>query len=336
MTVIPPVFNTLTPVFKSNSMFSKRFPFDLFTMNTPIAENPEWCDYVQIYYTISGSYFHTVNGEKKERLPGSATLIFPFTSHLFDTSETSCPDTCIIKLSFIKYPDKFIPLTYKEASFNSFSLSNFIEFEGREKEIADNIFMNISSEYSKKQNMSNEKIMKYVSDFFTLCAKKECASLSKYRLKMRKTQNLNAVKASEYIDEHCKRNISIDEVCNFLDVPRRSFTSQFKAVTNQTFNQYYTFVRANRAFRALRYSTKSVEEIAEEFGYSTPTRFILACKEVFGKTPLAMKKSMIEHNRLYGEILNKIDFERHIWKDIWGEDDLFEHHAHAVANYQSR
>ncbi len=333
MVVIPPFFNTLVPVFKRHSMFTKRFPFDFHVPGIPMLENPEWLDYVQIYYTISGSYFHTVNGVRKERLPGSATLIFPFTSHVFDTSTTSYPDACIAKLSITEYPDKFIPLTYNFASFNKLSLSNFIEFEGEDKELADNIFMNISAEYSKKQNMSNEKIKKYVSDFFALCVKQECTPISKHRIKMMKTQSINALKTSEYIDEHCKKNISIDEVCNFLGVPRRSFTSQFKSVTNQTFNQYYTRVRANQAFRALRYSTKSVEEIAKEFGYSTTTRFILSCKQVFGATPLAMKKSMIGHNRVYGEILNKIDFERYAWKGIWNEEELFVHHSHAIANY---
>jgi len=336
MTVIPPVFNTLVPVFKSNAMFTKRFPFDFCMLNTSILENPEWCDYVQIYYTISGSYFHTVNGEKRERLPGSVTLVFPFSAHTPDISEPESRDSCIARLSVTEYPIKFVPLAYNMAAYNKKPIPNFIELQACNKELADNIFMNISAEYAKKQNMNNEKIKKYVSDFFALCIKQEAVPFSKHRFKVMTEQFSNAIKASEYVDEHCKRNISIDEVCDFLDVPRRSFTSQFKAVTNQTFNQYYTFVRANRAFRALRYSTKSVEEIAEEFGYSTTTRFILACKEVFGKTPLAMKKSMMEYGRIYGEILNKNDRERHEWKGILNDDELFEHHAHAIANYQSR
>ena len=99
MVAIPPFFNTLIPVFKNHSMFSKRYPFDFHVPDIPMLDNPEWVDYVQIYYTISGEYFHTVNGVKKERLPGSATLIFPFTSHIFDTSATSYPDACIAKLS---------------------------------------------------------------------------------------------------------------------------------------------------------------------------------------------------------------------------------------------
>ena len=333
MLVIPPFFNTLLPVFKKHSIFSERYPFDFHTIHTPMRDNPEWHDYVIIYYTISGSYLHTFNGITKMCRPGSAVLIYPFTTYMIDTTETDFSDACIAKLSIVEYPSKLVPLTYKEAAFGRTLLPNYIKFDGGQKELADNIFMNISAEYSKKQNLNKDKIKKYTADFFELCAKHESISIPRRRFETMKAEAVNAQRVSEYIDDHCRESVSIDKMCSLLNVSRRSFTTQFKAVTNQTYNQYAVRVRVDRAFRTFRYSTKSVTEIAEEFGYSSDTRFIHSYRQVFGVSPLAMKKKMLEYSRLYGEILNKSDFDRHAWKGILNETELFEHHSHAIANY---
>ncbi len=333
MLIIPPFFKTLLPVFGKNSMFSERYPFDFGIIAAKMIDNPEWYDYVRIYYTISGSYLHTFNGITKMCRPGSAVLIYPFTTHMIDTSETDFSKTCIAKLAIVEYPSKLVPLTYKEAAFGKISLPNYIEFDGEQKELADNIFMNISAEYSKKQSLNKEKIKKYTADFFELCAKHENIPIPRRRFETMKAEAANAQRVSEYIDDHCRESVSIDKMCSLLNVSRRSFTAQFKAVTNQTYNQYAMRVRTNRAFRALRYSTKSVAEIAEEFGYSSDTRFIHSCRQVFGSSPLAMKIEMMKYDRLYGEILNKSDFDRHAWKGILNETELFEHRSHAIANY---
>ncbi len=333
MTVIPPVFTTLLPKLKRNSVLTDEYPLDLFTLNTPIKSSPKWYDCTRIYYTISGTYFHTINGVTKVCKPGSVIFIYPFATHMYDTSETDFSDSCIIKLAIANNPEHFTPLTYDMAVFDNRVLPNYAEFSGQKKEIADNIFMNISAEYSKRQNMDKYKIQRYVTDFFKLCISQDNGTIPSRRLETMKVEAMNAQTTSSYIDNHCKESVSIDQICQLLNISRRSFTSQFKSVTNQTFNQYSMRVRAYRAFRAFRYSTKSVAKIAEEFGYSSDTRFIHSCRQVFGMSPLTTKRRMMEYGRLYGEILNKTDYERHFWKGIWNNTEIFVNHAHAIANY---
>lgn len=333
MTVIPPVFDVPLPSFKKNSVLTERYPFDLEALHIPMLESLEWSDYVKIYYTVSGSYSHTVNGVKYKCDAGSAVLLFPFSLHAPDTSSTVFSDACIIKFSAIKYPKSFFPLTHELAAFDSYTLPCYIKFSDIEKELADNIFMNLSAEYSRKQDMRTQKLIEYLTEFFTLCSKHENLTISQHRLEALKMQATDIQKVSPYIDDHCKENISIDEICSILNLSRRSFTAKFKNVTGQTYHQYSSRVRANRAFRALRYTTKSVAEIALEYGYSSDTRFIHACKQIFGKSPLALKKYMMDYDRIYGDILNSNDRLNHSWKGIWSEEALYVNRAHAVPEY---
>ena len=61
-----------------------------------------WHDYLQIWYTVSGSYLHTVRGIPYEQKPGSAMLIFPYTKHSIDSSGSNMDGTTVISFSVKK------------------------------------------------------------------------------------------------------------------------------------------------------------------------------------------------------------------------------------------
>ena len=69
-----------------------------------------WHDYLQIWYTVSGSYLHTVEGVAYEQKPGSAMLIFPYTKHSIDSSCSDLDDTPLVDICF---PYRF-SITYTE------------------------------------------------------------------------------------------------------------------------------------------------------------------------------------------------------------------------------
>ena len=52
-----------------------------------------WHTYSQIWYTLRGSYYHTVNGERHLFKEGDAAIILPYSVHAIDSSEENMDDT---------------------------------------------------------------------------------------------------------------------------------------------------------------------------------------------------------------------------------------------------
>ena len=91
--------------------------------------------------------------------------------------------------------------------------------------------------------------------------------------------------AKHYIMENYDRDISLDEVSGIVDVSPYYFTRLFKEETGETFLEFLTRIRMERAKELMKDPNISIKDICTQVGYSDPNYFSRIFKKAVGMTP---------------------------------------------------
>ncbi|MDD6069362.1 MAG: response regulator [Clostridiales bacterium] len=97
-------------------------------------------------------------------------------------------------------------------------------------------------------------------------------------------------KAQLYIEQNYSKDIVLDEVSKELQISPYYLSKLFKKKTGNTFIEYLTSVRIERAKELLRNSSKSMKEICMEVGYSDANYFSRTFKKNVGVSPTEYKE----------------------------------------------
>jgi two-component system response regulator YesN len=107
--------------------------------------------------------------------------------------------------------------------------------------------------------------------------------------------NLKHQKAMEtiiaYIHEHYTEDISLEELSDIVSISKNYLCYIFKKVTGETFNQYLTRVRIEKAKEMILDGKWLVYEIAEKVGYKNIPYFSTLFKKITGHTPTDLVKN---------------------------------------------
>lgn len=98
-------------------------------------------------------------------------------------------------------------------------------------------------------------------------------------------------KAYTYINENCKKNISLDDVCNAVSYNKTYLSAVFKKDFNITVNEYITIKRVEKAKELLLYSEYGITGIAHELNFASVAHFSRVFKESVGISPSDYRKN---------------------------------------------
>lgn len=102
-----------------------------------------------------------------------------------------------------------------------------------------------------------------------------------------------ALKAVEYITgNYMNESLSLQDVCRSLSMSTSYFSTVFKNFTGETFVEYLTKVRVEKARELLKGSDLKTYEIAHRVGYGDPHYFSLSFKKATGMTPTEYRERM--------------------------------------------
>lgn len=119
------------------------------------------------------------------------------------------------------------------------------------------------------------------------------------RLQLDKSGTLNFIsalsdkqigKALNLLHLHPQKYWTLDILANEVAMSRSAFARKFKQMVGQPMFQYLTEVRIRISSDLLRYNDKSVQDIAENVGYSSDIAFAKVFKEHIGISPVAYRK----------------------------------------------
>ncbi|MBO5550565.1 MAG: AraC family transcriptional regulator, partial [Lachnospiraceae bacterium] len=91
--------------------------------------------------------------------------------------------------------------------------------------------------------------------------------------------------AKGYIADNYTKDISLDEISGKVDVSPYYFTRLFKEETGETFLEYLTGFRMDKAKELMKDPDISVKDICTQVGYTDPNYFSRIFKKTVGKTP---------------------------------------------------
>lgn len=145
-------------------------------------------------------------------------------------------------------------------------------------------------------NQFNEVFGKERIDEVKTYYKKLCKNLSneinKERIDIKASQ---MQKAYQFIyNNYQNKSLDINMICNHLNISSSYFSRIFKTETNETFMQYLTKVRMEKAKDLLMNSDYKVYEISEKVGYEDPHYFSYNFKKKTGVKPTQYRKKEVE------------------------------------------
>lgn len=98
-------------------------------------------------------------------------------------------------------------------------------------------------------------------------------------------------KAIEYVHLHYKEDISIDEICDSLDINKCYFCSLFKKHTGNTFSYFLNNFRVEKSKDLLANTDLSLLEVAFSVGFNNQTYYNIIFKKFTNQTPSQYRSS---------------------------------------------
>lgn len=137
--------------------------------------------------------------------------------------------------------------------------------------------------YENIQHMDQDDFAEWVWD---VCDKMK----SFIHQKRNDTSHSFVAKAKDYVEMHYSdQDLSIQTICSALGVSAAYFSTVFKKETGQTFINYLTEFRMNKAMELLIEHDEKTYVIAEKVGYSDPNYFSYVFRKQYGVSPSKYK-----------------------------------------------
>lgn len=96
--------------------------------------------------------------------------------------------------------------------------------------------------------------------------------------------------AQEYIEQHYREKLTVDQIADKFNVTRRTFERRFRKATYITVAEYVQRVKIEAAKKQLEMGRKSITEVMLDVGYSDTQTFRDIFKKVTDMTPVDYRK----------------------------------------------
>lgn len=106
----------------------------------------------------------------------------------------------------------------------------------------------------------------------------------------------------KYMSDHSSEKITLDQMAELVHLHPNYLCTVFKEYTGKTIFDHLTKQRLRRASKKLRYTSLSVQQIAETSGFPSISFFTRKFRAVYGCTPTQYRKN-------YGHLYPEIDDE---------------------------
>ncbi len=268
--------------------------------------DPHYHDFTQICYSFAGTLTHVIDGKEYTQTHGSCAIIPPFTIHSLDSMDSEeTPVNIFITFrdeGFARFGYDWFAFHNAYANFEGMRIPQYIRFKGKARQHTDSIVREMSKEFYKHSDMSQEHIAHLLSQLLRTVCKSEATPQSiEVTDSIRK--RADAIRrAVSYIGEHCREKVSVDMLAEAASMPRRTFLRAFREITGVTTNEMLTSKRMNTAMFDVNFSDKSLSQIAEDVGLYDKSRFSKLFYEFYGMTPT-------EYRRVNHAKSNRANFE---------------------------
>ena len=244
---------------------------------------PHWHEAVEIDCVLKGMVYYTVEGVNYRLEQGDIVVVDSGMIHSGRCSEGDTVEETKAEVMTIQV-DKDV------FHYSRYEDPDFAVFHPREEnsEILP-VLMKIKTVF--QQQLPYYEVL-LNSSILELCYQ----LLTKQSLQERNSKSSNAgnseiKEALQYIENHCREKLSLEEVAGILKYNASYFSRRFHQYTGFTFVEYLNRCRTAEAADLLLGSDKTVSEIALDCGFPNVSSFITFFKRQYKMTPDLYRRS---------------------------------------------
>ncbi|MBB6636067.1 AraC family transcriptional regulator [Cohnella thailandensis] len=264
-------------------------------------------DFVELSLVAEGRGFHYVEDQLLEVAKGDLFLLPVGTSHVFRPGSTDKTSPLVV-LNFIFDPSALdIP---PEWLTEQTGIADLLRKQGlpdggwyrcadrQDRFLA--LFTQAYREYTERSAGFRTMVKALLVQSLLLLGR----TLEEERLRQGKSasdsfpalvnETLSAEKLAEalrYIELHYGDRVTLKDVADQVYMSAGHFQNQFKRLTGQTFNQYLQNVRIQKCCQLLRTTDKTVQQTANEVGYSDMKFFHSLFRRITGSSPQRYRRA---------------------------------------------
>lgn len=125
-----------------------------------------------------------------------------------------------------------------------------------------------------------------------------CKRATDAMLLRRSDHNTNQVKKAEefLLQNYADKDLSLHSVCKHLFISTSYFSFIFKSSTGETFVEYLTRIRVEKAMQLFKTTALKTYEVADSVGYADPHYFSMIFKKANGVSPTEYREMLSKEN----------------------------------------
>lgn len=176
---------------------------------------------------------------------------------------------------------------YPVESVKSWILKMALELELKYT-VMQNFVTNFNSELQQQQIASIETL-EHLLEWLRIFLEEKATDIQTLR---DHSVRREIAEAQRYIQTHIGEKIAMDEMAHRLNLNPSHFSRIFKQETGETFVEFVTRTKMEKAKELLNQSDMTIVEIAEQLGYEHTSYFIKLFRNASGMSPNEYRKSM--------------------------------------------
>ncbi len=163
-----------------------------------------------------------------------------------------------------------------------------LSFFGKTKEKAGDILLQMAKQQGFERLISLLELLHFLAtseDYQTLNATNYA-----FEVNAQDYPRINAI--YQYVDQHFKEHISLDEVAKLINMTPPAFSRYFKKLTGKTFVQFVNEYRIAYASKQLGEEDQMITDISFESGFNNISHFNKQFKLITGLTPSEYRSNL--------------------------------------------
>ena len=321
--------NVVFPSFSDQKSFIHKYKLTIRRATYSHTDDPHYHEFFSLWYNLSGEYEMYFNGETIRCTPGTLIFMPPFSIHAMNTKNVDLEKTEIISISFPRdalcnRKNPVYPLTCNKIVCGERVIPLCVHFDGAEKSEADKFFSQSLSEYNKKSDMHRTRIFENIDGIINLLLHHSTKAMTPLALNSAKKRSDDIANIVGKVFLNYADPPTLSQSSNELGMTGRGFRKLFKNITGITYQEFSTSMRAMTAVGILKFTSKSIAEIAKECGYADNSHMTKTFLKLFGSSPLQLRREMIAVARTRTSENQSAD-DSHLWESYLDHETIEKH-----------
>ncbi len=326
--------NIKFPVFSDHKSFIHTYKMTIRRAVACHADDPHYHEIFSIWYNLSGEYEMYFNGETIRCTPGTLIFMPPFATHAMNTENIDLKKTEIISISFPRdalrnRKTPVYPLSYNKIACGRKTVPLCLHLVGAEKDEADKLFSESLSEYSKRSDMHRTRIFENIDGIIKLLLRHSEKTLTASSLSAAIKRSDDIAKIAGDVFLNYTKSPSLPQSAKELGMTERGLRKLFKSITDTTHREFSAAIRAMEAVKLLKFTSKSIAEIADECGYTDNSHLTKTFINLFGSAPLQLRRDMIANEKQKASE-QQTSLYPHIWESYLDSETIEKHRLTAL------